>query len=76
MDDSILYMFGGTDIYGEKTDLWEFSIIQSRWKYTKTFKEVNGRTASSKYYGIYKDLQVIVVIGGKNVMVQFYDLNM
>lgn len=69
-------MYGGTDIYGEKTDLWEFSIKQSRWNNTKNFIEVSNRISASKSYGIYKNSQVIVIIGGKDINSEYYDINM
>lgn len=69
-------MFGGVDIYGEKMDLWEFNIKQFRWKCSKNFKEVSNRSSISKNHGIFNGLQVIIVIGGKDIDKQYYDLNM
>jgi hypothetical protein len=76
MDDSILYMYGGTDIYGEKNDLWEFNLKQARWNNTKNFIEVSSRISASITFGIYKNFQAIIIIGGKDLNVQYFDVVM
>jgi hypothetical protein len=69
-------MYGGKDLYAERSDLWEFNLKQSRWNNTKNFLKISGRYGSVVFHGFYKDKQAVFVIGGKNLVFQNFDVNM
>lgn len=75
-NDDIIYLFGGSDVYGIKSDLWEFDLKYSKWNYVKSFIEISSRISMSIADGIYKDQQVIIAVGGKNLYKNYYDMVM
>ncbi|OMJ93851.1 hypothetical protein SteCoe_3040 [Stentor coeruleus] len=73
-NDEIIYLFGGSDVYGIKSDLWEFDLKNSKWNYIKNFIEISSRISMSIADGIFKDQQVIIAVGGKNLYNHYYDM--
>ncbi|OMJ71479.1 hypothetical protein SteCoe_30308 [Stentor coeruleus] len=73
-NDDIIYMFGGSDVYGTKSDLWEFSLKSIKWKYIKNFLEISSRISMSIADGIFRTQQVIIAIGGKTLDKHYYDM--
>jgi hypothetical protein len=69
-------LFGGSDVYGIKSDLWEFDLKYSKWNYVKSFIEISSRISMSIADGIYKNQQVIIAVGGKNLYKNYNDMVM
>lgn len=69
-------MYGGFDVYGPKTDLWEFDLIFKKWIFLEFFHFLSTRAYSTYTHGVIDSNQVIVVVGGKDSFTEYKDLSM
>ncbi|OMJ65890.1 hypothetical protein SteCoe_37467 [Stentor coeruleus] len=69
-----LYVFGGNDKHGSRADLWEFSLINFQWNFIEEFQDVGSRVYTGMTTGILENVQKIIIVGGKDLNYEYYDI--